>query len=464
MTKLTGPQYERLTNALVQAFSPPELDKMVRFRLDEHLESITPGGDFENTVYYLIGWADRKGRLEDLLNSAIQYNPDNRRLSESVATVLGEIRDPGRPPVAVPPPPTPNAKPTAVPNLNHEEASADQPIYVERPADRDILGYLRQSDGVTVTVKGHRQVGKTLLLARMHKWAEETGRASCVLSLRDIDKAILEGRNTTALFQEIAGVVARKLRPEVDPLAGWAPMSPGANFSQFIERELLRPLGRPVLLLFDDVDQLFPYETCRTDLFTTLRSWCDKRTTDFKRQTWGRLSMVVCHATDPALWIKNLSQSPFNVDVAYRVVLDDFATPDPNNRDCTEVVELSRRCRVFLTPEELDLLTACVGGHPFLLKLGLWTLLSKQWTVSDLTRAAISEDGPFISHLRELRERVRGVRSVKGAFRAILGGQTVADYALFDKLWAAGLVRGEARGEVKFRYKLYEDYFKKHRL
>ena len=67
-------------------------------------------------------------------------------------------------------------------------------------------------------------------------------------------------------------------------------------------------------------------------------------------------------------------------------------------------------------------------------------------------------------HLRKLRDRARGVKSIGDAFEAIQAGETIDDDVLFDKLSAAGLVRGQARGEVAFRYKLYTEYFSKHPL
>ena len=105
-----------------------------------------------------------------------------------------------------------------------------------------------------------------------------------------------------------------------------------------------------------------------------------------------------------------------------------------------------------------------IGGHPFLLKHALYTLVTRRWTVDELIKVAVSEDGPFIAHLRKLRDRARGVKSIGDAFEAIQAGETIDDDVLFDKLWAAGLVRGQARGEVAFRYKLYTEYFSKHPL
>ncbi len=68
---------------------------MVRFRLDENLEAIdsgtrsanAAGANHSEVVSNLIGWAEKHGRLEELLIAARKENPGNpvlRKFDEQI--------------------------------------------------------------------------------------------------------------------------------------------------------------------------------------------------------------------------------------------------------------------------------------------------------------------------------------------------------------------------------------------
>lgn len=79
--KLTGRQSQELQKALLSAFPDrSELRQMVRFRLEENLETITGGGDLAAIVLDLITWAEASGRVEELVLKARDANPGNPAL------------------------------------------------------------------------------------------------------------------------------------------------------------------------------------------------------------------------------------------------------------------------------------------------------------------------------------------------------------------------------------------------
>ena len=84
---LSGTQYGRLVDALVNAFDRGGLQRLVRFRLDENLDAVAGGGNHSEVVFALIGWAESRGRLAELLAGALAENPGNRRL-QAVAAEL----------------------------------------------------------------------------------------------------------------------------------------------------------------------------------------------------------------------------------------------------------------------------------------------------------------------------------------------------------------------------------------
>ena len=81
--KLTGQQRQRLNSGIVDAFdNRDELGRAVRYGLNERLNLIAPSPDFEQSVFELVEWAEREGRVEELVNALRAANPGNAGLRE----------------------------------------------------------------------------------------------------------------------------------------------------------------------------------------------------------------------------------------------------------------------------------------------------------------------------------------------------------------------------------------------
>jgi Effector-associated domain 1/Effector-associated domain 7 len=79
--QLTGPQHQELRDALISAYpSRPSLEQMVRFKLNENLNTITGDGSLAEIIFNLINWAEAQGRLEELVTKAHAANSGNPQL------------------------------------------------------------------------------------------------------------------------------------------------------------------------------------------------------------------------------------------------------------------------------------------------------------------------------------------------------------------------------------------------
>jgi hypothetical protein len=345
---------------------------------------------------------------------------------------------------------TPGQLSCAAPALDDGPVPIGSAFYVERDVDRRIIDHI-SDPGSTVTIKGHGKSGKSSLLARLGAWARVNGRDACIINFHGLEAPSL--RDPAAMFREIAEVLSDRLRLDPNVSFDWPAdrVHNKMNLSQFVERRVLSRSDRPVLLLFDDADLVFPHGPACTDLFSTLRFWHNQRAYDLDGHGWARLGLVIAHATDPALWVRDLNQSPFNVGL--RVVLDDF--------DTTQVAFLNERYgRPLRTPDEVIRLGALVGGHPYLVRIALYEMTTRPRSLDELCRVASRQDGPFASPLRFFTRLVHEDRALRDALRSILDHNLCDDELLFQRLWAVGLIRGENRGQVEFRAKLYEDLFR----
>ncbi len=66
--QLNGEQRKRFHESLLNAFpSKPLLKQMVDFELDENLDAIAVGENHSDTVFELINWARKEGKVKELL-------------------------------------------------------------------------------------------------------------------------------------------------------------------------------------------------------------------------------------------------------------------------------------------------------------------------------------------------------------------------------------------------------------
>jgi len=88
LDKLSGREARQLQQTLLNAYDPNSLAQMVRFELDEYFEQIVGEGNFADKIFSLITWAERQGRLRDLLEAAVASNAQHPQLNELVNSLL----------------------------------------------------------------------------------------------------------------------------------------------------------------------------------------------------------------------------------------------------------------------------------------------------------------------------------------------------------------------------------------
>lgn len=342
--------------------------------------------------------------------------------------------------------PLPAADPRIV--LETGTIRLDSPFYIRRREDERMERCLAQQ-GSTVVVKGPRQSGKSSLLARAHALAKRNGLRSVYLDFQAFDEPQLAGLGST--LQALARRIARALRTPVQPADVWDSdlLGDKGSFASFLEAAVLDAGAPPAVLLLDEVDRLFdrPY---RGDFFAAVRGWHNNRATE---DAWQKLHLLLGHATDPALWIENLNESPFNV--GERLRMENF-TP-------AQVADLNDRHGGPLRGSaEIDGLIRLVGGQPYLVRQALYVMTSEGWNLGRLRDEAFSDRGPFGDHLRRHLWSLHRSDRLRAEVGRAARGEACEDEALFPRLLAAGLITGEIRREARLRCELYQGYFSRH--
>jgi hypothetical protein len=197
------------------------------------------------------------------------------------------------------------------------------------------------------------------------------------------------------------------------------------------------------------VDQLF---ACAygSEIFGLFRSWHNERALD-PSSPWFRFTLAMAYATEARLFITDLNKSPFNVGT--RLTLEDF-TP-------AQVADLNHRHGSPLNEEEEARFYDLVGGHPSLVRRGLYELAANNSGLAALERQADQDEGVFGDHLRRMLAALSRDPELCEAVRAVLAGRPCPSAESFYRLRTAGVLAGDSAEDARPRCQLYAEYLKK---
>jgi hypothetical protein len=340
--------------------------------------------------------------------------------------------------------------PAADPRLMFDKGTMKigSPFYITRAADAQLDQQI-QRDGETIVVKGMRQMGKSSLLATAMASAKRRGQKTFYIDFQLVDAKHLQ--TLDILLDHLAWRLAEEFDTAIKPDEVWNNrLGAKASLTKFIERALLAGAASPIQFFLDEADLIFKYDY-RDHFFALIRGWHNLRATN---ENWTRLNLIIAHSTEPYLWIQDINQSPFNVGFPLR--LDDF--------NQAQVATLNdKHNRPLKGDAEIEGLMQLVGGQPYLIRQALYALATDaNLSLDQLRKNAASESGPFGDHLRRYNWLLQESKELKNALRQILRDNRCDDERLFQRLRAAGLIRGETRQDAKIRCVLYAEYFKNH--
>jgi serine/threonine protein kinase len=300
-------------------------------------------------------------------------------------------------------------------------------FYIERDADallkREII-----KPGTTTTIRASRQMGKSSLMVRGMQHARDHGAGIVNLDLQRVDNEYLNSLD--AFLRYLAEFLTRKLRLDVGEVEqAWAgALGAQDKLTYLMEDYILPETDSAIILALDEVDRLLltPFHT---SFFALLRSWHNSRAFD---EEWDKLNMIMVISTEPYLLIDDVNQSPFNVGL--QIILDDF--------DEAQVRHLNQEHGSPVSEAEFPYLLKLLGGHPYLTRMALYTMLSEQMPWTELTRVAVADQGPFGDHLRRHHWLLRDEPNLRAALKQVIEKSTCSDQLALFRLLQAGLIKG----------------------
>lgn len=217
---------------------------------------------------------------------------------------------------------------------------------------------------------------------------------------------------------------------------------------EYFEDYLLPQISGALVLELDEVDTLFDVnggQIWAIDFFSMLRAWVEKGRTNLQ---WKKLRLVLVHAKDFDQETLQQQQSPFNVGTEIR--LGEFSE--------MQVVELAElhgiKNNVAIS------LMSFVGGHPQLIRMGLYSIARGEVSLDILISEGATEAGFYGNYLRQVRTRIEKDSELLLAFKRVLASinAITIDQSSRSVLQSLGVVKMH-RNEVKIACELYRQYF-----
>ncbi len=321
------------------------------------------------------------------------------------------------------------------------------PFYIERETDGEALQALCAMNGVTVTIKGPRQMGKSSLLNRLMNDSCGRNMRTAFIDFQMIEKNAIE--NANVFYRQFCSLLSWKFKVEDRTEEFWKiPLGDVQKTTEYLSSYLLMELrDAQVLLAMDEVERMFT-SPFRSDFFSMLRSWHNNRAV--YGGDWTRFNMALVTSTEPYQLIADLNQSPFNVGTVAE--LKDFTS--------AQVAELNQRHGNPLSTEQSAKIFDLLGGHPYLTRKVLYLVASKHTNFDDILRNAHEDDGAFGDHLRNHLFRMSDYVELKAGLMQVIKYRRCPDEHVFFRLRGAGLVR-RVGNDVMPRNQLYAEYFGK---
>jgi transcriptional regulator with XRE-family HTH domain len=339
-------------------------------------------------------------------------------------------------------------QPAAAPELPGGQVDLASHFYIDRPPIESRCYETISQPGALIRIKAPRQMGKTSLMARILHHAEQQGSRTVALSFQLANRRVFA--NSDTFLQWFCASIGQELGmleqlPKCWELADLI----GSNqcCKAYFEQYLLSESSPPLTLGLDECDRLFESPEIADDFFGLLRALHEEAK---RRDIWKKFRLIVVHSTEVYIPL-DVNKSPFNVGLP--IELPEF--------NVQQVQELATRHGLNWSPNEVAELMALVGGHPYLVRLGIYHIARQDVTLDRLVKSAVTEAGIYSDHLRrhlwnlekysELMEAMREVVSVSQPVRL--------RSELGFKLNSMGLVTLEGNDCIP-RCQLYHDYFR----
>ncbi|MFN0068816.1 MAG: AAA-like domain-containing protein [Limisphaerales bacterium] len=339
--------------------------------------------------------------------------------------------------------------------------------YVERAADRELIGGLRE--GVLCYVLTARQMGKSSLTVRTGQTLRSAGLRPLFLDL----SALGQNLQPDQWYGDIACRLGRQSGLEEEVEDWWGATREGgpvARLTNLLREVIVPAASSPVIVFVDEADAVRSLPFKADEFFIAIRQCFDQRASD---PVFRRLTFCILGVATPAELIRDTHTTPFNL--GRRIELEDF-TPEEARPLAQGLAQGVRGTSPARAERLLERVLHWTGGHPFLTQQLCGEILRS--TASDSALAPgemvdrLCEELFFSARSRDQNEnllyvkgRILGTESdlhqLLALYGQVLAGKAVPDDEnndLVNQLRLAGIVKAPG-GHLQVRNRIYARVF-----
>ncbi len=322
----------------------------------------------------------------------------------------------------------------------------NSPFYIKRPPVEEQVYEEIEKPGALIRIKASREMGKTSLLLRILNHAVNQGYQTVTINFQQIDYAIL--RDLDRFLRFLCASATQQLNLESKLEEYWDDdIGSKVSCSLYFRCYLLEEINSPLVLAFDELNQIFEHPQLAKDVLPLFRSWYE----DAKITViWQKLRLIVVHSTEVYIPLQ-IYQSPFNVGLP--IQLKSF--------NINQVKKLAEKYQLdWQSGEEVEQLINLVGGHPALIQIALYHLSRQEITLEKLLQTASTPESIYHRHLRYQWLTLQQEPELAEFFNLLLqNNQPVQLKPIVSyKLSSMGLIK-QIGNEAVVSCKLYQDYF-----
>jgi DNA-binding CsgD family transcriptional regulator len=324
----------------------------------------------------------------------------------------------------------------------------DSSLYIERQTIETEIKNSILEPRVLIRISAPSKFGKTSLLNRLLVHAKTKKYRTVYLNLKqEIDQTNFS--NIETFLRCLCTIVSEKLDllvPEDDYWLDYR--TPQINCNRYFET-LLKQAEIPLLLVLDGVEKVYAYDAINREFFHMLRGWHDKASAP-RQELWQRLRQVIVYSCENYGNI-DLDRSPFNIGRHFE--LEEFTE--------SEIIQLIERYQLSLSADEIKQMMLLIGGHPYLVNLALYHLVTHPYiAVKEFLKDA-SKNGMYHNYLCSLVDYLESNPDLKLALQNVINtteGAIKLKLKLKSKLYSMGVIKFQGI-QSKIRCELYRQYF-----
>lgn len=320
------------------------------------------------------------------------------------------------------------------------------PFYIERSQIESVCYETIVKPGSLIRIKGAKWMGKTSLVYRILEQGRICNQKTVYLDFASVERSILQ--DLDKLLRWLCVMVSRQLKLENKVNDYWDTDILGSNdnCTVYFEEYILAEVTSAIAFAFDNIDCLFPHETVIEDFLGMLRSWHEKGKIHV---CWAQLRLILAHSTEVYIPL-DINQSPFNAGVP--ILLEEFTV--------SQIEELASLYQLDWDESQVTKLMNLVGGHPYLVRLAMYQIKSKNLALKQFLQEAMTETGIYSNPLRRLLNILKQSSELTAAYAKVVKSKEpiAIDSLQIYQLHSIGLVQHQ-KNLVAPRCRLYQDYF-----